>query len=262
MLLTEWWVFSDGHNVEQPFSLSLNFSALNPCTCGNERAEAMLINVTTRTLGYSHTTTEAKSETDTPLENAAFWHRTGRVLWQEIHTQPIGREGRGVECCRYFSLRCFLLAARLPTPNVRTHTHILQDASVAGMLLGEKRERGAGGVALWRALQAAHLPLHTHYPGSGGGSGDDGGREGYTRAAHAAVSYVFMCFACVFNMYLCGVNCSTAKLFCLCVCARVFVFVFVFVCGCVCVHARVSACVYVCVYVCVCVCVCVCINVY
>ena len=125
MLLAEWWILSDGAEIEDPHELSraaLNGRCQGPsdddngCCCCQARRESL--------------------EDSAQLRSATFWHSTGLEIWNASTV----RSGCEV-CCKVMALRCFLLASRLFTLSCPAYTHVLHDATVAGVLLCEKGRR-------------------------------------------------------------------------------------------------------------------------
>ena len=153
VLLTEWWMLSDGSEVEEPWRLTRPSSG-TACHCCAEPDAQMLV--------------QRGSPSHQPWAHASSWHGAGRLLW----AAGCSSDPDALVCCKRMALRCFLVAARLLSPHQsaeprpREHAQMLQDGSVATALLASGGALSAAKlhVALGGAMSAARLA-----PGEGSG---------------------------------------------------------------------------------------------
>lgn len=170
MLLKEFWIFSDGNEIESLWELRASGRGLE-----NAGAQLDCCNATSLPTFSTmfeqqgvHTTLEVNAEDTSPngLTNSTLWHLTGKSLWNSAATCA-ARDGGAASSaadssfassnsaahCKRAALRSFVLAGRLlpfhQDRSLRVHAHILQDSSVAAALIGlsnaGSNEAGDGG---------------------------------------------------------------------------------------------------------------------
>jgi hypothetical protein len=158
VLLTEWWILSDGTEIGDPGEVSR--AALHApesrCLARHDEEDSRWC-----CCEQGRRQPESRPPPSVINTSSSYWHSTGKILWHA--SKGCESEDRATYC-KVQALRCFLLASRLLIRTHAQHTHVWQDACVAEVLLCNKGRR-AGSNRSWidtavaKALRAANLSL-------------------------------------------------------------------------------------------------------